>query len=154
MTLEIRLDDLSSPEVRRLVAEHLEGMHASSPPGHVHALAIERLQAPEVTFWCAWLGPDLCGCGALKQLDATSGEIKSMRTRPAFLRRGVGQALLDEIVRNARSRGYARLLLETGTGPAFEAAHALYLRNGFVGCGPFGDYEATGFNVFMGLDLG
>jgi putative acetyltransferase len=154
VTLEIRLDDLSSPEVRRLVAEHLEGMHASSPPGHVHALAIERLQAPEVTFWCAWLGQDLCGCGALKELDATSGEIKSMRTRPAFLRRGVGQALLDEIVRTARSRGYARLLLETGTGPAFAAAHALYLRNGFGWCGPFGDYEATGFNVFMALDLG
>ena len=153
MSLEIRQDDLSSTEVQALVAEHLAGMHGNSPPGHVHALAIDSLRAPGLTFWTAWAEGALCGCGALKELDARSGEIKSMRTRAAFLRRGVGQALLDRIVATARERGYARLLLETGTGPAFEPAHALYLRNSFAWCGPFGDYAATDFNVFMVREL-
>ena len=87
--------------------------------------------------------------GALKALDATTGEVKSMRTRTAFLRRGVGQRILDEILRTAVARGYTRVYLETGTGAAFEAAHRLYLRNGFSWCGPFADYTATDFNVFM-----
>ena len=118
-----------------LVAEHLAGMHGNSPPGHVHALAIEGLRQPGVTFWSAWKGEALCGCGALKELDPGAGELKSMRTRNAFLRQGVGQAVLDEIVRTARARGYSSLFLETGTGEAFAAAHALYLRNGFKWCG-------------------
>lgn len=150
----VRPDDLSSAEVQALVAEHLSGMHVNSPPGHVNALAIENLRAPDVTFWTAWSDGSLCGCGALKELDASTGEVKSMRTRPAFLRRGVGQAILDEIVRTGRERGYARLCLETGTGTAFAAAHALYLRNGFEPSGPFGGYEATDFNVFMAKELG
>jgi putative acetyltransferase len=149
MGIEVRRDDLSSAEVRALVAEHLSGMHAHSPPGHVFALAVDALRAPEVAFWTARLDGVLCGCGALKEVDARTGEVKSMRTRAAFLRRGVGQAVLDEIVRAARARRYARLVLETGTGPAFEPAHALYRRNGFEWCGPFGDYTATEFNVFM-----
>lgn len=149
MHIETRIDDLSSCEVQQLVAEHLAGMHSSSPACQVNALALEGLRRPNITFWSAWRGGVLCGCGALKELDAASGEIKSMRTRAAFLRQGVGQAVLDEIVRAARDRGYQRLYLETGTGPAFEAAHALYLRNGFVWCGAFGTYEATDFNVFM-----
>ncbi len=153
MPITVRLDDLSSPEVQALVAEHLAGMQCHSPPGHVHALAIEKLRAPGVTFWTAWLDGALCGCGALKELDARSGEVKSMRTRSAFLRQGVGQAVLDEIVRTARERGYLHLFLETGTGPAFEAAHALYRRNGFEWCGAFGDYTATDFNVFMAKRL-
>ena len=149
MAIEVRLDDLSSPQVHELVAEHLAGMHGNSPAGHVHALAVDSLKAADISFWTAWLDGRLCGCGALKRLSATAGEVKSMRTRPASLRLGVGQAVLDEIVRCARRRGYAHLYLETGTGPAFEPAQALYLRNGFVGCGPFGDYAATDFNVFM-----
>lgn len=149
MSIELRVDDLQSAEVQALIAEHLAGMHSHSPPGHVNALAIQNLQQPDLTFWSAWLNGQLCGCGALKALDAHTGEIKSMRTRSAFVRRGVGQAVLDEILRTARSRGYTRLLLETGTGPAFEPAHALYLRNGFDWCGPFADYTATQFNVFM-----
>ncbi len=149
MHIETRVDDLSSPAVQALVAEHLAGMHGNSPPGHVNALALEGLRRPDVTFWSAWCGQSLCGCGALKELDGASGEVKSMRTRPAFLRKGVGQAVLDQILRTARSRGYERLYLETGTGPAFAAAHALYLRNGFDWCGPFGGYAATDFNVFM-----
>lgn len=149
MRINVRQDDVSSAEVQSLIAEHLSGMHSSSPPGHVHALAIESLRATSVTFWTAWVDGILGGCGALKELDSHTGEVKSMRTRSAFLRRGVGQAVLDEIVRTARRRGYSRLLLETGTGKAFEPAHALYRRNGFDWSGPFGEYSATDFNVFM-----
>lgn len=149
MAILVRPDDLSSPQVHALIAEHLAGMHGNTPAGHVHALAIDGLRAPEVTFWSAWLDGQLCGCGAMKALSATAGEVKSMRTRPAYLRKGVGQAVLDEIVRTARERGYSHLYIETGTGEPFAAAHALYLRNGFVWCGSFGDYEATDFNVFM-----
>jgi putative acetyltransferase len=149
MSIVIRQDDLSSAEVQSLIVEHLSGMHSNSPPGHVHALAIEGLRAPNVTFWTAWIGGTLCGCGALKQLTPLMGEVKSMRTRLVFLRRGVGQAVLDEIVRTARQHGYSRLLLETGTGEAFEPAHGLYRRNGFEWSGPFGEYAATDFNVFM-----
>ncbi len=149
MSLLVRPDDLSSPQVQALVGEHLAGMHGNTPAGHVHALALDGLRAPGVSFWSAWLDGQLCGCGALKALGDGAGEIKSMRTRPPFLRRGVGQAVLDEIVRAARDSGYTRLYLETGTGAPFAAAHALYLRNGFAWCGPFGGYTATAFNVFM-----
>lgn len=149
MRVDVRIDDLSSPEMQALIAEHLAGMRGHSPPGQVHALAIEALRRPEITVFSAWLDFALCGCGALRQLDVTAGEVKSMRTRPAFLRRGVGQAVLDAIIRTAAARQYRHLYLETGTGPAFDAAHALYLRNGFQWCGAFGDYVATEFNVFM-----
>lgn len=149
ISILVRRDDLSSPQVQALVGEHLAGMHGNTPAGHVHALALEGLRAPGVSFWSAWLDGQLCGCGALKALGDGAGEIKSMRTRPPFLRRGVGQAVLDEIVRAARDSGYTRLYLETGTGAPFAAAHALYLRNGFAWCGPFGGYTATAFNVFM-----
>jgi putative acetyltransferase len=149
MPILVRPDDLSSPPVQALIAEHLTGMHGNTPAGHVHALAIDGLRAPEVTFWSAWLDGQLCGCGGMKALSATAGEVKSMRTRPAYLRKGVGQAVLDVIVRTARERDYTHLHLETGTGEPFAAAHALYLRNGFSWCGPFGDYTATDFNVFM-----
>lgn len=149
MSILVRPDDLSSPQVQALVGEHLAGMHGNTPAGNVHALALDGLRAPGVSFWSAWLDGQLCGCGALKALGDGAGEIKSMRTRPPFLRRGVGQAVLDEIVRAARDSGYTRLYLETGTGAPFAAAHALYLRNGFAWCGPFGGYTATAFNVFM-----
>lgn len=147
--IETRVDDLSSPAVQALITEHLAGMHTNSPPGHVKALALDSLRQSDITFWSAWCGQSLCGCGALRELDSSSGEIKSMRTRAAFLRKGVAQTVLNEILRMARSRKYKRLYLETGTGPAFAAAHSLYLRNGFNWCGPFGNYDATDFNVFM-----
>jgi putative acetyltransferase len=153
VAIDVRQDDLSSAVVQSLITEHLSGMHSNSPPGHVHALAIASLRAPSVTFWTARVDGVLCGCGALKELDRLTGEVKSMRTRAAFLRRGVGQAILDEIIRTARQRGYSRLLLETGTGQAFEPAHALYRRNGFEWSGPFGEYTATSFNVFMAKAL-
>ena len=153
MDIDVRQDDLSSTDVHSLIAEHLAGMHGNSPPGHVNALAMAGLRAPDVTFWTARIDGLLCGCGALKELDQLTGEVKSMRTRPAFLRRGVGQAILDRIVRAARQRGYSRLLRETGTGPAFEPAHALHRRNGFGPGSPFGEYSATDFNAFMAKDL-
>jgi putative acetyltransferase len=153
VALIVRQDDLSSAEVQQLIADHLAGMHSDSPPGHAHALAIESLRAPNVTVWSAWEDDTLCGCGALKELDRLTGEVKSMRTRAAFLRRGVGQAILNDIVRTGRQRGYSRLLLETGTGHAFDAAHAFYRRNGFEWSGPFGEYTATDFNVFMSKSL-
>jgi putative acetyltransferase len=153
MAIDVRVDDLSSAEVQGLVAEHLAGMHRISPPGHINALALEGLKGPGITFWSAWRDGMLCGCGALQELDATAGEIKSMRTHPAYLRQGVGQAIVDEIVRTAVGRGYRRLYLETGTGSEFEAAHRLYRRNGFNWCGAYGSYRATHFNVFMVRDL-
>lgn len=153
MLIEIRVDDLSSRAVQDLIAEHLAGMHGNSPPGHVNAVAVQSLRRPEVTFWSAWCGDHLCGCGALRELDEKTGEVKCMRTRAEFLRSGVGQAVLNEIVRTARGRGYKHLCLETGTGPAFAAAHSLYLRNGFKWCRPFGTYIATEFNVFMAKAL-
>ena len=154
MPIAVREDDLSSMEVQALVAEHLAGMHAYTPACGVHALALDGLRAPSVTFYTAWVDDALAGCGALKAVDAHTGEIKSMRTRDAFLRRGVGQAVLEAIAREASARGYTRLVLETGSGPAFDAAHALYVRNGFTTCGVFGEYVASDFNVFYEKSIG
>jgi putative acetyltransferase len=148
-SIEVKIDDLSSPQVQHLIAQHLAGMHSNSPAEHVHALALEGLKAPGMTFWSAWLNGELCGCGALKSLGDGAGEVKSMRTHHSFLRRGVAQAVLDEILSVACERGYSHLYLETGTGDAFDAAHALYLRSGFVWCGPFANYTANDFSVFM-----
>ena len=149
MSIHLSIDDLSSQQVQEIIAEHLAGMYGNSPPGHVNALALEGLKTPDVTFWSAWREGNLCGCGALKALDATTGEVKSMRTRAAYLGQGVGQAVLNQILSAATARNYTRVYLETGTGDAFSAAHALYLKNGFTWCGAFGDYTATDFNVFM-----
>ena len=120
----------------------------------MHALDLTGLRDPDVTFWSAWAGADLAGCGALKEIDASRGEVKSMRTAPAYLRRGVAAAVLAEIVAAARSRGYDELLLETGHGPAFDAAHALYARFGFEPCGPFADYTDDPFSRFFRLEFG
>jgi putative acetyltransferase len=153
-SIEVKIDDLSSPQVQALIAQHLAGMHSNSPAEHVHALALEGLRGPEMTFWSAWIDDQLCGCGALKCLGAAAGEVKSMRTHHSFLRRGVAQAVLDEILHVAHQRGYSHLYLETGTGDAFDAAHALYLRNGFEWCGSFANYTANDFSVFMVKELG
>ena len=115
--MEIRRDDLSSAATRELLRLHLAGMHANSPPGHVFALDLSGLQAPGVTVWSAWKGETVCGIGALEQLDVGSGEVKSMRTHPDHLRQGVGAAILEHIIREARARGFRRLSLETGRGP-------------------------------------
>jgi putative acetyltransferase len=151
--LRIVVDDLSGPEVEALLADHLTSMHQLTPPGSVHALDLTGLRTPDVTFWSAWVGADLAGCGALKELDPRRGEVKSMRTAPAYLRRGVAAAVLTEIVATARDRGYDQLLLETGPDREFGAAHALYARFGFVPCGPFAGYTDDPFSRFFLLDL-
>jgi putative acetyltransferase len=151
--LSLRVDDLSGEPVRALLSLHLAGMHASSPACHVHALDVSGLRAPNVTVWTAWDGEALAGVGALKQLSETQAEIKSMRTHPDHLRKGVGLALLDHIISEARGRGVRRLSLETGRGEAFEPALALYRRRGFVSGGPFGQYEADAFSQFLHMPL-
>ena len=144
--------------VRDLLRLHLTGMHANSPPGSVFALDLSGLADPSVTVWSAWAQEGACealaGMGALKALVAAQGEIKSMRTHPRFLRRGVAAALLEHIVLVARGRGMRRLSLETGSGPAFEPALALYRRRGFVEGEAFGDYLQSDFNRFYHLELG
>jgi putative acetyltransferase len=149
----IRPADFDDDRVMALLTRHLEGMHASSPPGHVFALDWSGLQQPEVSFYALWEGEELLGFGALKELDRWTGEIKSMRTADAHLRKGVAAAILDHIVAEARVRGYSRLSLETGSGPAFEPALALYRKYGFVDGEPFGGYEKSAFNQFLHLDL-
>jgi putative acetyltransferase len=114
---------------------------------------IDRLQAADVSFWTLWEGDGLLGCGALKQLAPDHGEIKSMRTAPQALGRGVGTAMLVHIIAEARRRGYARLNLETGTGPQFDAARRLYVRHGFAECPPFADYREDPFSRYFTLAL-
>jgi putative acetyltransferase len=146
-------DDLSSPDVAALLDEHLEGMARHTPPGRVHALDLQALRAPDITFWTVWDDSMLLGCGALRELDLRHGEIKSMRTASACLRQGVGTAILSHLIEESMRRSYARLSLETGSGPAFEAAHSLYKKFGFTYCGPFGDYRPDPFSRFMTLQL-
>jgi len=151
--MEIREDDLRSAKTRALLRLHLDGMHANSPPSSVFALDVSGLQAPEVTVWSVWIGEEIAGVGALRELGDRTGELKSMRTHPAFLRRGVGSALLDHIVAVARARGFTRLSLETGSGPAFEPALSLYRRRGFVNGEAFAQYQGSAFNQFLHLSL-
>jgi putative acetyltransferase len=151
--LTIQVDDLSGDQVRALIALHLAGMHAESPPESVFALDLSGLQAPEVTVWTAWRGARIASVGALKQLDDASGELKSMRTHPDFLRQGVAGALLDHIIGEAKRRGLKRLSLETGRGPAFEPALTLYRKRGFIDGGPFADYAANAFSQFLHLKV-
>lgn len=150
---DIREDDLEGQAVRDLLAFHLSMMQAASPPEFSFALDLAKLKAPEITVWTAWEGPALAGVGALKMLDPRWGEVKSMRTAPAFLRRGVATALLERIVREARRKGIQRLSLETGSGPEFEAALALYRKRGFVDGEAFADYAPSPFNQFLHLRL-
>lgn len=152
--MDIREGGLNEPPVIELLRLHLASMHENSPPESVHALDLSGLKAPGVTFWTAWRGGALMGCGALKELDATHGEIKSMRTAADQLRKGAGAAILSHILGVARARGYRRLSLETGSGPAFEPAHALYRRFGFTECGAFGNYPADDpFSRFMSCPI-
>lgn len=142
-------DDLSGAAIHALLEQHFAGMLANSPAGSCHFLDFDGLNADDVTFWSIHDGDALAGCGALKMLDAMHGEIKSMRTADAFLRRGVAARMLDHIIAEARRRGLARLSLETGSGAAFEPAIALYRRYGFVDCEPFADYKPDPFSRFM-----
>ena len=153
MNIVIRQDDLSSVESQSIVREHMAGMLENTPLESVHALPLDKLQQDHVTFWTAWVGSELCGCGALQRLDHKQGEVKSMRTREKFLRQGVGQAVLSRIVAEAQSRSWERLSLETGSAASFAAARSMYIKNGFQICGPFGDYKLDPHSVFMSKQL-
>lgn len=153
MPTTIRVDDLRGPEIFLLLQEHLQSMRLHSPPESVHALDIEALRQPEITFWTAWDGRALLGCGAIKQLDAAHGEIKSMRTVAAHVRKGVARQMLRHIVEVAQRRGYRRLSLETGSVAAFDPARRLYADFGFTGCGAFGVYLPDPYSVFMTKEL-
>ena len=149
LSLEIREDDLTGPEIVRFLRDHLDYMYAVTPPESVHAFDLERLRVPGVTFWSAWADGGLLGCGALHELDPASGEIKSMRTAPVHRGKGVGSRILEHLIAVARQRGYARLLLETGAMPEFAPARALYRRFGFEYRGPFADYREDPNSVYM-----
>ena len=151
--MRIEVDDLSRPEVHALLQEHLANMYELSPPESVHALDLSKLRAPDITFWSVWDGATLVGCGALKQMSATEGEIKSMRTPKALRRRGAGRAVLEHIIAEAKRRGYRRLNLETGSQDGFVPARTLYESFGFTYCGPFGDYKPDPNSAFMTMDL-
>ena len=149
----IRRDDLSSEDVRALLALHLAGMRQNTPAGHVFALDLSGLQTPEMTVWTLRDNGELAGIGALKALGDGTGEIKSMRTHPDHLRKGVAVALLDHILDEAAMRGYLRVSLETGSGDSCEPALALYRKRGFTNGEAFGDYQASAFNQFLHLAL-
>jgi len=149
----IREDDLTGAQTRSLLELHLRGMYETSPPEAVFALDLSGLQDPAVTVWGAWDGERLAAIGALKMLEEGAAEVKSMRTHPDFLRQGAAAALLDHVIDTARARGVRRLSLETGRGPAFEPALAMYRRRGFADGGPFADYVPNDFSQFLHLAL-
>jgi putative acetyltransferase len=149
----IKIDDLKGSEIYALLQEHLQSMRLHSPPESVHALDIEALRQPDITFWTVWENGELLGCGALKELDSQHAEIKSMRTSSLHLRKGVAKNLLNYIVEEARRRGYRRLSIETGSMEAFEPARQLYAMFGFTFCEPFADYVEDPYSVFMSREL-
>lgn len=147
--LRIAVDDLAGPEVAALLTEHLREMRANSPIESVHALDLDALRKPDVTFWTVRDADGLAGCGALKELDPTHGEIKSMRTATGRRGRGIASHLLNHVVAEARARGYHRLSLETGASDYFAPASRLYARHGFVRCGPFAGYTDDPHSVYL-----
>jgi len=147
--IEIRVDDLAGEAIRALIAFHLDGMHDTSPPESVHALDIDGLRHPSITFWSAWIGGELAGIAALKSIDAERGELKSMRVDDRFRGSGVGRALLRHLIAEARRRGMTSLWLETGSPDDFVPAQRLYESEGFTRCGPFEGYTDDPFSVFM-----
>ena len=151
--MRIETDDLTRPRIHALLEEHLASMYELSPPESVHALDLSKLRVPEITFWTVWEDDQLLGCGALKEMSATEGEIKAMRTPNGLRRKGAGRAVLAHIIDVARQRGYDALSLETGSQPAFQPAQKLYQSFGFGYCGPFGDYREDPNSVFMTLRL-
>lgn len=147
--MHIRIDDLTSPDIAELLNEHLQDMYATSPPESVHALDLDKLRKPEITFWSVWDNNELVGCGAIKELDPTHAEIKSMRSSNRFRGKGVGKKMLEHILLVASQRNYQRLSLETGPQDFFIPARKLYERYGFENCGPFADYKEDPYSVFM-----
>lgn len=152
-SMKIKIDDLRGPEIAQLLTEHLQCMSSVSPPESMHALNLDELRKPDITFWSMWQGVSLAGCGALKELDAKHGEIKSMRTATAHLRKGVAAMILQHIIGEAKRRGYNRLSLETGSMDYFEPARQLYHKFGFRTCAPFADYIEDPNSVFMTMSV-
>ena len=151
--LQIKEDNLTGKKIVELLQEHLENIKEIFPPQSVHALDLTALQSPEITFWTAWEDDELLGCGALKELDLNSGEIKSMRTAKSHLRKGVGSKILEQIIQEAKKRNYDFLYLETGSLPEFTPARTLYRKYGFEYRNPFGEYTEDVNNVFMQKNL-
>jgi putative acetyltransferase len=147
--VEIRVDDLQGSAIQALLQAHLHAMYGHSPPESVHALDLVALRHPSITFWTAWEGDELLGCGALKQLSADHAELKSMRTVDGHLRKGVARALLRHILSVARAKGIQRISLETGTAAPFVPAQKLYASEGFVECEPFADYVLDPYSLFV-----
>lgn len=151
--MEMREGGLDDPKVIALVTHHQAEARATTPQDNAHAMGADGLRHADISFWGAWEGDDLLGIGALRQLSPTHGEIKSMRTAPGHLRRGVGRAILTHLIALARTRGYDRVSLETGTAPMFAPANQLYERAGFVDGPVFGGYPESPHNRFMTLPL-
>lgn len=147
--MRIELDDLTGDDVAQFLAAHLSQMHAQTPAESVHALGLEQLRTPDVAFFTVRDGDTLVGCGALKRLDATHAEVKSMRTDPARRRQGIASRLLTHLIAQAEALGYRRLSLETGSGPDFAPARALYVKHGFEPCGPFADYTDDPLSAYL-----
>ena len=152
--MEIIVDDLTGPEIAKLLNYHAKDMFRHTPPESVHTLDIEALRGPGITFWSVWSENELMGCGALKNLGAGHGELKSMRTAEGHTRKGVAVKILNHIEAVANEMGMTRLSLETGSMPAFEPARQLYLRFGFTECAPFADYEEDPNSIHMTKELG
>jgi putative acetyltransferase len=151
--MRIVVDDLTSEAIARFLEEHIRDMRSVSPPESKHALDLDGLRKPNITFWSVLDGDLIAGCGALKELDAQHGEVKSMRTAASHRGHGIGAMMLQHIIEEARRRGYIRLYLETGAMPFFTPARRLYARHGFVPCAPFADYKEDPNSVFMTLAL-
>jgi putative acetyltransferase len=152
--LRIQIDALTHPKVAVLLQQHLDDMYATSPAESVHALDLETLRKPDITFWTAWQQQELLGCGALKTLSTQHAEIKSMRTAREYLRKGVAAGILEHIILQAKARKLQHLSLETGSQPFFQPAIALYQTYGFTFCEPFADYKYDPNSKFMTLALG
>jgi putative acetyltransferase len=151
--VEIKIDDLSGSEIAEFLEEHIKEMKSVSPPESKHALDLEGLRKPEITFWTVWENSHLIGCGAIKELDADHAEIKSMRTAISFRGKGVASMLLQHILSEAKLQGYRRMSLETGSMPFFEPARKLYVKHGFEDCAPFSTYREDPNSVFMTVRL-
>lgn len=152
-SVDIIIDDLSNPEVITFLHDHLKHMIEVTPPGCVHALDVEALKKPEITFWSVWEKSELVCCGALKELDERHAELKSMRTAPSHLGKGIASYLLEYILAEALKRGYQKVSLETGSYEAFKPARKLYAKYGFTYCAPFSDYTKNPHSVFMTISL-
>ncbi|WBH17361.1 GNAT family N-acetyltransferase [Sphingomonas radiodurans] len=151
--MELREGGLDDPRVIALIAHHLAEARGSTPQDNAHAMGTEALRHPDISFWAAWEGEALLGVAALRQLSLNHGEIKSMRTAPEHVRRGVARALLAHLIALARTRGYSRVSLETGTALMFDAANRMYEAVGFVDGPAFGGYPESPHNRFMTLAL-